>query len=101
MIKNSGALTNLHLYKNQNKDYEGNKLLTVKKNNHTVDCFFYIFLFKKPKRKKVYHNPIEVDAVQGCLMIFDSKVFNKIGGFQFISSTIIVYICQDFKKSGF
>jgi hypothetical protein len=27
--------------------------------------------------------------------------FNKIGGFQFISSTIIVYICQDFKKSGF
>ena len=25
--------------------------------------------------------------------------FNKIGGFQFISSTIIVYICQDFKKN--
>jgi len=27
--------------------------------------------------------------------------FNKFGVFQFISSTIIVYICQDFKKSRF
>jgi len=31
----------------------------------------------------------------------NNQGFNKIGGFQFISSTIIVYICWDFKKSGY
>lgn len=60
-------------------------------------------IFDKPKRKEIYRHPIEVDAVQGCLMFFDSKVFNIVGGFD--SNLFLFFeeidICKRVKQIGY
>lgn len=60
-------------------------------------------IFNKPKRKVVYNNPIEVDAVQGCLMFFNRKVFYEVGGFD--TNLFLFYeeidICKRVKQKGY
>ncbi len=111
------TFTKLYEFMEQNKNIGVSTCLSKDKNGKNFASFDHFIgirkvlfgrwllenVFKKPKRKKVYHNPIEVDAVQGCLMFFDSKVFNKIGGFD--SNLFLFYeeidICKRVKKEGY
>lgn len=111
------TFTKLYEFMEQNKNIGVSTCLSKDKNGKNFASFDHFIgirkvlfgrwllenVFKKPKRKKVYHNPIEVDAVQGCLMFFDSKVFYKIGGFD--SNLFLFYeeidICKRVKKEGY
>lgn len=58
-------------------------------------------LFSKPKRRKVYSEPISVDYVNGSFMFFRASDFNAVGGFD---TTIFLFfeesdICYRLKKS--
>lgn len=111
------TFTKLYEFMVQNKNIGVSTCLSKDKNGKNFASFDHFIgirkvlfgrwllenVFKKPKRKKVYHNPIEVDAVQGCLMFFDRKVFYKIGGFD--SNLFLFYeeidICKRVKKEGY
>lgn len=59
--------------------------------------------FNKPKRKKKYTVPIEVDAVQGCFMLFKKNIFFQVGGFD--TKLFLYYeeidICKRLKGIGY
>ncbi len=56
-----------------------------------------------PKRKKEYHNPLEVNWVNGAFLFFDSKAFSEIGGFD---TNIFLYweeidLCHRLRINGY
>jgi len=59
--------------------------------------------FNKSKRGKEYDYPIEVDAVQGCFMMFKKLIFNEVGGFD--TNLFLFYeeidICKRLNDKGF
>ena len=65
--------------------------------------FFLETFFNKPKRKKTYDKPLEVDAVQGCFMLFKRDVFFEVGGFD--TNLFLFYeeidICKRLKDKGY
>jgi GT2 family glycosyltransferase len=59
--------------------------------------------FNKPKRGKEYVHPIEVDAVQGCFMLFRKVIYEEVGGFD--TNLFLFYeeidICKRLKDKGY
>lgn len=107
----------LYGFMEQNKSVGVSTCLSKNKEGKDFACFDHFIgirklifgrwilenVFSKPRRKVVYNSPIEVDAVQGCFMFFDSKVFYEVGGFD--TNLFLFYeeidICKRVKQKGY